>query len=198
MAVVTYILVSATDGAHYVDFGLDATEESSFGVRMWLRKTGQRLFDWMQSRGIGFISFMGDEIWKHNSDDVDRCSFYGEKKDFVVGLVFNEQGGDIKLMDSMGIHSDGTWVVDSIEIPATQNYPNGMYSKIPAGKFVHREGVLQAEFLRNMKTSSITAKPLEALSGEPLRGYAAYMVLRNTSTERVALFRVDINATTGR
>jgi hypothetical protein len=188
----------AIDGTFYVQFGFDAGATSSFGVRMYIERTGQRLYDWMQGFGIGWISFMGEEIWKHNSDNVPRCNFFGEQKDMVVGLVFNKDAGVIKILDSMEIHSDGEWVVDSIELPATLNYPDGMYSKIPQGKFRNREGVLYAEFLRNMKTKGGTISAIQALKGEPLRGDAAYMVLRNTSTDEVSLFKVRINATSGR
>jgi hypothetical protein len=198
MGVITYILVAETDNLHYVDFGLDSGESASFGIRMWIVKKGQRMVEWFQTKGIGFISFMGDEIWKHNSDNVSRNNFYGEQKNWVVGLVFNEAAGEIKLLDSIEIHSDGAWVVDSVEIPATLNYPNGMYSTIPQGRFKTREGVLCAEFLRNMKTSSSTTNTLQALKGEPLRGDSAYLTLRNTSTGEKSLFKVRINATTSR
>jgi hypothetical protein len=198
MAEVTYELIATESDRHYLEFGLDSTKVATFGIRMYITKTGTRMVDWMQGLGIGWISLMGDEIWKHNSDNVSRCNFFGEQKNMVVGLVFNKDAGVIKILDSMEIHSDGEWVVDSIEIPATLNYPDGMYSKIPQGKFRNREGVLYAEFLRNMKSKSGTISAIQALKGEPLRGDAAYMVLRNTSTDEVSLFKVRINATTSR
>ena len=198
MAEVTYELIATESDKHYLEFGLDSTKVATFGIQMYITKTGVRMVDWMQRKGIGFISFMGGEIWKHNSDNVPRNNFYGEQKDTVVGLVFNEAAGQIKLLDSIEIHSNSEWEVESIELPATMNYPDGMHSKIPQGRFKHREGVLCAEFLRNMKTSSSTINPLQALKGETLRGDSAYMVLRNTSTEEVSLFKVRINATTSR
>jgi hypothetical protein len=152
----------------------------------------------MQGLGIGWISMIGTELWKHNSDSVPRCNFFGEQKDMVVGLVFNEALGEIKVLDSMEIHSTVEWVVDSIELPATLNYPNGMYSKIPQNIFRNREGVLYAEFMRNMKSADGTIRPIQALKGEELRGDSAYMILRNTSTSEVSLFKVRINATTSR
>jgi hypothetical protein len=198
MAEVIYTLMASTDGTHYVEFGVDSGDTIDLSIRMYLAKTGTRLFEWMNSLGIGFITFMGSELWLHNSDNVSRCNFYGEQKDMTVGLVFNEEAGEVKVMDSIGIHSDGEWVVDSVEISATQSYPAGMYSKIPKGKFKKREGILQAEFLRNMKSIDGTIRSQQALKGEPLRGYDAYMTLRNSSTGQVSLFKVDINATTGR
>lgn len=194
----SFSLVANSSGTFYTEIGYGAGMSGTFGLRYYITKTGARMIDWMQGLGIGWISLMGDEIWKHNSDNVSRCNFFGEQKNMVVGLVFNKDAGVIKILDSMEIHSDGEWVVDSIEIPATLNYPDGMYSKIPQGKFRNREGVLYAEFLRNMKSKSGTISAIQALKGEPLRGDAAYMVLRNTSTDEVSLFKVRINATTSR
>jgi hypothetical protein len=194
----SFSLVANSSGTFYAEIGYDAGASGVFGIRFYIQKTGARIIDWMQGLGIGWISLMGEEIWKHNSDNVPRCNFFGEQKDMVVGLVFNKDAGVIKILDSMEIHSDGEWVVDSIELPATLNYPDGMYSKIPQGKFRNREGVLYAEFLRNMKTKGGTISAIQALKGEPLRGDAAYMVLRNTSTDEVSLFKVRINATSGR
>jgi len=198
MAEVSYTMVSASDGEHYVKFGLEASESCDVAIRMYITKKGQRLADWMQSLGIGWISFMGDEVWGHNSDNVVRCNFYGEQKDMVVGVVFNEMPNELKVLDAVEIHSDEDWEIESIDIPATLNYPNGMYSKIPEGRFKRREGVLYAEFLRNMKTGQSTINPLQALKGEPLRGDSAYMVLRSSATGAMSLFKVDIKATLSR
>ena len=61
-----------------------------------------------------------------------------------------------------------------------------------------RDGIWQAEFLRNMKTSGSSLSIIEAIKGEPLKGNSAYMVLKNTDTEETKLFKVDINMTKAR
>ena len=198
MAILEYTMISGSDGTHRVEFGVDSSAAVSFGLSMYIEKTGQRLYDWAQSLGIGYISFIGNELWKHNSDDALRCNFYGEQKDMVVGLVFNEAAGQIKILDTIGLFTNKEWEVESITIPAAKNHPHGMYSKIPQGRFKKREGVLRAEFLRNMKTTGSTANSLQALKGEPLRGYCAYMVLRNSSTDKAVLFKVEIGSTASR
>jgi len=147
---------------------------------------------------LGFISFMGGDVWIHNSDDAPRANFFGEQKDVMVGIVANEQANVVKLLDSIGIHSDANWEVVSVTIPKTTNHPNGMTSKIPLGRFKRREGVIRAEFLRNLKTSSGTESVIDAIKGEPLRAYSAYLLLRNTSTTQVKLFKIDINLTSSR
>jgi hypothetical protein len=192
------VLVSTTTGVHHLEFGMDANELSSFAIMCWITKYGQRAVDWLQGLSLGFISFMGGDVWIHNSDDVPRVNFFGEQKETKVGIVANENPLIVKILDSIGIHSDHKWEVESLTIPMALNTPNGMYSKIPKERFKKREGVWQCEFLRNMKTTTATASVIEAIKGEHLRGYSAYLVLRNTDTTEVKLFKVSINMTASR
>jgi len=193
-------LISETEGVHYLLFGLDSNELSSFAIQMWLTKFGKRGIDWAQSMGMGFITFMGGDLWVHNSDTADRCNLFGEQRDCIVGVVANanDQTSDIRLYDALHIHSNDEWEVTEVVIPATLNYPNGMFSKIPKERFKKRDGVWRAEFLRNMKSTDNTIKVINALKGEPLRGDCCYMLLKNTNTEQVKLFKVDVLQSTSR
>jgi hypothetical protein len=73
-----------------------------------------------------------------------------------------------------------------------------MFSKLPTQMFKKRNGVWQARFLRNMKSTGSTESVIDAIGGEPLKGYQAYMLLKNTNTEQVKLFMVDVNMQTTR
>ena len=189
-------IISTSAGIHHLEFGMDNNEVGDFCIQMWITKYGARAVDWMQSLSMGFITFMGGDLWLHNDENQRRCHLFGEQRDCIVGVVSNEDPTHIKLFDSLGVHSDGEWEVMSLTIPETLNYPNGMYSKIPKEIFKKRGGILRAKFLRNMKTTSDTASITEALNGEPLNGYVCYMLLRNTSNptgEQVKLFEVEVN-----
>lgn len=191
-------LISTTDGLHYILMGFNANELSNFKLQMYITKYGKRAIDFVQSLSLGMISFMGGDVYIHNSNDVPRANLFGEQRDSKVGIVANQEPNIIKLLDSIGIHSDSKWEVDSVTIPATSNYPNGMQSKIPKERFRKREGVYSSEFLRNMLTTSATIKPIEAIKGETLRGESAYIVLKNSETEETKLFLVDVNMTKSR
>ena len=193
----TIDLVSVSQGSHYLQFGTDSDEVTSFGIQMWITKYGERAVDWLQHLSLGWVSFMGGDLWIQNMPEtiVPRNNFFDEQKDMVVGVVANEQPNLVKLLDSIGIHTDQEWTVTSVTIPKTLNHPDGMYSKIPKNWFKKREGFLRAEFLRNMKTSSGTESVIELLKGETLRGNAAYIVLTNTSTTQTKLFKVEIAMT---
>ena len=195
-------LVSATSGIHYLLFGLDTGEVATFAIQMWLEKRGARAVEWLQGLNMGFVSFLGADIWIHNSNDADRCSYYGERKECKVGVVANENPTVVKTLDSLEIHSDHEWEVTSVYIPPSVNNPDGMSSKIPKGKFKKREGVLYAEFLRNMKSSgaddTTATAIIDALGGETLRGQIGYLVMTNTDTDQVKLFKLGVNMTSSK
>ena len=191
-------IVASSSGIHYLLVGMSSGELASFSWQLWITHYGKRAVDWVQSLSLGFCSFMGGDTWVHNSDDVPRNNFFGEQKYSEVGIVANEQPSIVKVLDSIGIYTDGEWSVESVTIPKTLNQPHGMFSKIPKGRFVKREGVWRAAFLRNMKSTSDTISTIQAISGETLRGNAAYLVLKNTDTDEVKLYKVSINMTSNR
>lgn len=194
----TVEISSTSDAKHKVCFGLDDDSLSNFSLKMWVTHYGKRAVDMLQSLSQGYCSFIGGDLYIHNSNNVPRNFLFGEQRYSEVGVVVNEQPHIVKVLDSIGIQSTGEWSVESITIPKTVNTPNGMLSKIPLARFKRREGVLHAEFLRNMKTSSGNISVIEAIKGESLRGESAYLVLRNTSTEQVKLFKLTVNTTKSR
>ena len=193
-------LVATSSASHYLLFGMDSDSLSSFEIQIWVQKFGKQAIDWCQNLSLGFCTFLRGDLWIHNQPEsiVDRCNFFGEKKDMIVGVVANENPNTIKVLDSLGIHTDAEWEIISVTIPKTLNYPNGMSSRIPTNRFKRREGIFKAAFLRNMKTSGVGDDVLDLMRGEPLRGYAAYIVMKNTSTSQVKLFKVDFNMTTSK
>ena len=191
-------IISTSDGTKYIEFGWDADELASFSLQMYITKTGARAVDFLQSLSLSFMSFMGGNLYLHNSDDAPRATLFGEKKDVKVGIVANEQGGTAKLLDSIALGTDGIWEEESVTIPPDNNHPYGMYSTIPKGNFKKREGMLYSEFLRNQKTTGSTAKVIEALTGEQLRAREAYIILKNTSANKVQLYSVELNMTKSR
>lgn len=190
-------LISISSGSHYLQFGMDANEDCYFELQCWITHYGKRAVDWLQALSLGYCTFLEGDLWVHNQPEsiVPRNNFFGEQKDCYVGVMANEQPNVIKFLDSIGIHTDAEWEIVSVTIPKTMNRPNGMTSKIPKTFFKRREGFLRAEFLRNMKTTDGTERVLDLLRGEELSCYAAYILMKNTSTDQMSLFKVDINAT---
>ena len=196
----TIDLISISSGSHYLQFGCDSSTSIYFELQLYVTKFGSRAVDWVQNLSLGFCSFMGGDLWIANMPEsiVPRCNFFDEQKVSKVSVVANEQPNLVKFLDSIGINTDGEWTVESVTIPKTLSYPSGMSSQIPKGKFRRREGFIRSEFLRNMKTTSGTDSVLELMKGEPLHGEAAYIIMKNTQTSQVKLYRVEINMTRSR
>lgn len=123
-----------------------------------------------------------------------RCNLYGEQKTSYIQFVTHGAANVNKIFNAMGIESDGIWTVDPIEIDASTSYPNGMYSKIPASNFVVEEGIQKSEFLKNMKTRSSSATNYDLWNGEDLRGKVLKIKMTNSDTDKVELFKVNVNS----
>jgi hypothetical protein len=197
MAVVVDILSTRT-GFHVLEIGVDSNSLCDFRIQCWITRYGARMIDIAQAMSLNFITFMGGDLWIHNDDTTARCNLFEEKRDCIVGVVTNESPMQIKLLDSVGIHSDNVWEIVSVTIPPTLNYPSGMSSAIPTAQFKKRDGVYRAKFLRNLKSASDSVSILDAIQGEQLRCAEAYLVLKNTSNDQVKLFEVTVEMTTSR
>lgn len=191
-------LTSTSTGPHSVYFGLDGNISSSFGVQMYVTKYGKQAVDWVERLSLGWVSFLRGDIWIQNSPYANRNEFFGEHKDAVVGVVVNEQPDMVKILDSIGIHTNKEWTVTSVTIPESLNYPDGMSSRIPSARFKKREGIFRSEFLRNELSTNGTANVLDLLRGEELRCEAAIIELTNTSTDEVRLYKVEVDLTSSK
>ena len=92
-------IVSTTDGKHKLLVGMNSNELASFRMMLWVTRYGERAVDFLQSLSQGFVSFMGGDIWVHNSDDVPRVNFFGEQKYAEVGIVANVSPTIVILLD---------------------------------------------------------------------------------------------------
>ncbi len=185
-------IMSSSDGTKFLEIGFDSNSLASFEMQLYITKTGKRAIDFVNALSLGYVSFMGGDIYLHNSNDVPRANFFGEQKDSKLGIVMNEQAPHTKILEAIGIFTDGEWEVESVTIQPDLNYPNGFYSKVPKSFFKRREGKLFAEFLRNGKTATGTISAVEMINGEPLRGNSAYIVLKHTGGGDTQLWRIDI------
>jgi hypothetical protein len=194
----TVEIISTVSGTHHILLGWNASEIADFSLQTYITKFGARSVDFVQSLSQGFISFMGGDLWIHNSNNVPRANLFGEQKDVKVGIVANQEPNIVKLLDSIGIQTDGSWEIESVTIPKSMNQPHGQYSTIPKERFKRREGVLQSEFLRNGKTTDGNVSVIEMIRGESLRGSSAYLVLKKTDSVETKLYKVSILMTKSR
>ena len=56
-----------------------------------------------------FYSFKGGNLYRHNSDDVDRNNFYNEQYNSKITTVFNAEQDTVKNFNTISLNSDDTW-----------------------------------------------------------------------------------------
>jgi L-rhamnose mutarotase len=159
----------------------------------WLPSVSQTVMPKMAPGVAEFCSVIGEDLYIHN-DSATYNNFWGVQYDSKLKVVGNVAPNVVKEFLAMAIHTNKPWDVEQILIPATINYPDGMESEIPEGRFEEDEGVLRSDYLCNMKTTSSSTSILDLLNGDNLRGYIIEHTLVNDDTTEVYLFKVDVSS----
>lgn len=159
--------------------------------------------DYYASIGNVFVSFKNGELWVHDSGLYNN--FYGtqyeQQIDFAANMVFDK----VKVFDFVGINTNNNkfvsasatkaWDVAFVIVEPSVQYPQGLYSYIPAGKLRHKEGILYGDILRDVYTPMTGTTLNKLINGRPMRGTAARIMLRNKSDQSVVLNGVIIGMT---
>jgi len=154
---------------------------------------GDRLFGFVSG---GLIEFDSSST---------RMNLRGSQKSFETTFVCNINPNKIKFLDAIGIETnnnkynssspDKSWQVSEVTVPASEQYANGQYSKIPAIKFTHKNGRLYADFLRDAYTTTGAEVTLDYITGQKLMNNFFLITLKHTSTDLVTLKSAEIHVT---
>ena len=131
-------------------------------------------------------------LWQHNSNNVSRCSFYDTTYPQQINIIFNKNAAIRKIFRSIGISSNKKWNIQKISIEPDSTYTRGFLSKIPAARFILKEGKFWASYLKNMLTHSNTASNLDLINGDELRGLYIKHELTNSEYGECWLLGVQI------
>jgi hypothetical protein len=172
----------------------DSGDNIDSKVRVYIVSGDEEPVDHIGGGGDKLIGYLSEDVYLHGDTSVNRCFLYDTQRTSKIDVVSNESPNVMKTFESIAVHSNKKWDIDTITIPSNETYPSGMQSKIPSGRFVRREGVYYAEYLRNMFSNSSTANTLDLLRGDPLRGYVIEHRLENEDTDEANLFKVDVNS----
>lgn len=148
--------------------------------------------EWYETLGKFVISFKDGQPYVHYTNAL-RNNFYGVQYGQQINVTANIGRNTIKVFDNLDVYSNIAWEIPTINIPASANYPNGMLSRIPAAKFVAKEGVWHAPFLRDINDPKYSASAIVAvMNGRRLRGETIELIMTNTSTDLVYLKALNI------
>ena len=147
--------------------------------------------------GGKLVSFSDGQLHLHDSNSI-RNNFYGTQYPMVIDVFGNIPPKQNKVFDAIAIHSNrpfGAPTKGDIYVYPSESYPDGMESRLKAGKFELLEGVYYASFLNDMLDPHFSDEVDALLNGRPLRGKVIRATLSNNDTSEVSLHFVTIKAT---
>lgn len=143
-----------------------------------------------------FFTYKTGAIYTHNDSTVNRCTFYGTKNAREYTIYANQDFYMPKIYFNLSLFSNNDgWSVPEIIIEPNPNYPNGMKSRINENKFIFHDGVLYADFLRNLLTTSSTESLIDLINGDQLRGEVMALKLSESNNNETNLYQADITFT---
>jgi hypothetical protein len=147
--------------------------------------------------GGKLVSFNEGQLHLHDSSST-RNTFYGAQYPMMIEVYGNMPPKQNKVFDAIAIHSNrpfGAPNKGDVYVYPSESYPDGMESRLKAGKFVLLEGVYYSSFLNDMLDPHFSNEVDALFNGRPLRGKVIRVLLSNVDTSEVSLHFVTIKAT---
>jgi len=142
--------------------------------------------------GTELLSFKNGLGYSHNSNNVNRCTFYGVKYKQQINWYSNALPLAKKIFRMLGIKSNKKWDVPILLIEADASYTRGMKSKIPATRFELKEGQFYSDYLNNMLTTSSAESVLDLFNGDTLRGNYLKHQIENLEDVEVWILECEV------
>lgn len=149
------------------------------------------------SNGTTLVSFRDAQLWIHH-DATLRNRFYDTQYPMKVKFVSNIDPAKKKVFDAIAINSNKSWAspdLEDISIPACDQYPQGMNSRLIQSKFRSMEGIFYADYMRDSNTPNQPSPDVALIEGRPLRGEVLVQEIQNSHSAEVVLFEVIIHST---
>lgn len=97
-----------------------------------------------------FFTCKFGRLWIHNTNPL-RNNFYGSQYDNRISYVVNIDKDNDKLWYNIWLKSKGRWHAPVIVTDPSDQFPNGMLTRIKPKNFVIKDGKLWADILRDLK-----------------------------------------------
>jgi len=81
-----------------------------------------------------FYSFKGGNLYRHNSDDVDRNNFYNEPNNSKITTIFNVDQGTVKNFNALSLNSDDKWTCNILTDLST-GFIDSSYFELKEGDY---------------------------------------------------------------
>ncbi len=155
------------------------------------------------SFGGSLLSFLKGQLYTHYTNDTHN-EYYGQQHPMEVHVVSNKFQEKEKIFESVGLVTNNNvynsssptefWEIYDIEIPATSVFPSGQHSYITPTMFEEKEESLYSDIKRNINSKMSGPELYKLINGNPMRGQACVLKLRNYSGNKVVLYSVMIKS----
>lgn len=110
-----------------------------------------------------FLTLKDGQLWLHDTNET-RGNFYGEQFPAEVDIVVNVDFKKDKLFYNIRLDGKGKWYAPTLQTVGSNQFPNGMLSRLKKNNFSQIDGKLWAAILRDITDPNYSAKTdVEAL-----------------------------------
>lgn len=142
--------------------------------------------------GDQIVSFNGGQMSVHDEGEIG--TWYGEKVNPSLQVVMNVSPGVVKDWLATRLSSFRPWSFTEIEVPPSDNLPNGMKSRLTVNRFEQDEGYWWASFLRDMTDPYTAGTEAEKLfKGRPLKGSVLLITAECAENEQTTLREIAVS-----
>lgn len=143
-----------------------------------------------------FFAIDNGNLWQQDVNPI-RNNFFGVQYSSVIRFFVNLNATTVKMLYSMREKSNKLWTAENdgdITILPSEDFPEGMRSRLKQERFTQLYGDWFADFLRNLDDPRFTDSKLALLRGQELMGSVIDITLTNSDTAEVILFEVDVKS----
>jgi hypothetical protein len=145
-----------------------------------------------------FISFKDGKLWIHNKNET-RNLLHGVQTSSKIKFICNIDPQADKLWFNLRLDATGNWFAPSITSPVSNQFPNGMMTKLKQKNFKLIDGKLWADILRDMNDPNFATLTPEAVrqltslfKGRVMQGSYLIIELECSDTTEIKLVSAEV------
>lgn len=145
--------------------------------------------DQMLKMNNKFFSFKSGVTWEHNVNPLYN-NFYGVQYESKITFVANNDVDLNKFFKTVKIDANGKIGIPNMYVPASENFPNGMKSRLPVLKL--DKGNYWGDIKRDLTSPGFEDQLTALFKGRPMQGKYLVLELSFSSTEELKLRSVYV------
>lgn len=139
------------------------------------------------------FSIKNGQLYEHNTNQV-RNNFYGQQYPTRLTFVANKEHFKDKIWFNIRLDAKGGWSAPIITTAGSNQFPNGMLSRLKTGNFKLIDGKLWSDFLSDYTDPNFAGQPqINALfNGRKLQGGWLVVEMENNDTTDARIASIEL------